>query len=145
MLEVGRPVDSKYPINSPFGGEPRELIIDGKKIKQTRPHQGIDFKCPTGTKIAAVAPGKILKVGLQDDSDSKVGLGLRVIQQFEFENEQYICCYGHLSKLYVKENDLVEYLQYVGESGNSGNSEGPHLHVQFRKLDTSNWIDANFV
>lgn len=145
MLQVNRPVDKKFPITSHFGGEPRELEIDGKKEVQKNGHQGIDFRCPIGTKILAVADGVVIRTGYQDENNKKVGLGLRIMQEFQFQDDRYIVCYGHCSGLLVREGDRVLKGQEIALSGNTGHSEGPHVHVQFRKLNTKDWINAEFV
>lgn len=144
MLKVKRPVDKKFPINSPFGGPPRELKIADEVERQVKPHQGIDFKCPLGTTVTAVAAGRIIRTGYQDEFNKKAGLGLRIMQEFIFEGQRYICCYGHLSGLLISENDDVVEGQEIGLSGMTGHAEGPHLHVQFRKADTSAWLNAEF-
>mgnify|MGYP000856665885 FL=1 len=143
MLEVKRPVDIKFPINSPFG-KVREIIINGKK-EVTSPHQGIDFKCPVGTPVYAVAEGKIIRVGYQDENNPKIGLGLRVMQQFKYQDEYYIVCYGHNSEIVVREGEYVLAGEKIALSGMTGRAEGPHVHVQFRKLNTGDWIDAKFI
>lgn len=143
MLKVKRPVDAKFPINSPFG-KVREIVIDGKK-EVTSPHQGIDFKCPMGTPVCAVADGRIIKTGYQDENNHKSGLGLRIMQEFKQDDDRYIVCYGHNSGLLVKEGDWVTAGQEIALSGMTGRAEGPHVHVQFRKLNTSNWINAKFI
>lgn len=38
--------------------------------------------------------------------------------------------YGHNSKLYVKEGDLVSRGDVIARSGNSGRSSGPHVHYE---------------
>ena len=39
--------------------------------------------------------------------------------------------YAHLSKLNVKEGDMVEAGDIIGEVGSTGFSTGPHLHFAF--------------
>jgi len=97
-------------------------------------HKGLDFKCPVGTAIRAVAPGKILKIGWESDRKPPVdtGFGLRIIQTFKFAGKNYLAYYGHLSEILVREGQEVQPGEVVGESGNTGKSSGPHLHLEVR-------------
>lgn len=145
MLEVAYPVDKKFKIISPFGGPPRHLEIDGKEEVQAIPHQGIDFGCPLNTPVYAIADGVVIKAGYQSDVNHDIGLGLRIMQEFVFEGEKYIVCYGHNTTLLVNAGDKVKLGEQIAFSGQTGHAEGPHVHVQFRKLDTGTWLDARFV
>ena len=41
--------------------------------------------------------------------------------------------YGHCSKLYVNEGDIIQQGQEIAEVGATGNATGPHLHFEIRK------------
>jgi murein DD-endopeptidase MepM/ murein hydrolase activator NlpD len=45
--------------------------------------------------------------------------------------------YAHLNKVRVKPGATVTKGQIIGESGNTGNSSGPHLHFEMR--DNIRW------
>jgi murein DD-endopeptidase MepM/ murein hydrolase activator NlpD len=45
--------------------------------------------------------------------------------------------YAHLNKVRVKPGAIVTKGQIIGESGNTGNSSGPHLHFEMR--DNIRW------
>ena len=90
-------------------------------------HTGVDFAVPTGTEIIAVADGKI------ESANWGKSYGIQAIQKVEGG----WVIYAHLSKLNVKAGDKVVAGQKIGESGNTGNSSGPHLHFEMR--DNIRW------
>lgn len=57
------------------------------------------------------------------------------------KNGNYFFLLGHLKKgsIAVKEGDLVQKNDLIGNVGNSGFSERPHLHVQLMKNDTDEY------
>ena len=48
------------------------------------------------------------------------------------DNSSYISLYGHCSSLAVEEGQVVEKGQLIGYVGTTGNSTGPHLHLEVR-------------
>jgi murein DD-endopeptidase MepM/ murein hydrolase activator NlpD len=85
-------------------------------------HTGIDVACPVGTDIIAVADGKIEK------ANWGASYGTQLVQKIEGG----WVIYAHLSKTLVKPGDKVVKGQHIAESGNTGNSSGPHLHFEQR-------------
>ena len=86
-------------------------------------HQGLDFRVPGGTSVAAVNSGRvILARPLFFEGNCVVidhGQGLLTL-------------YLHLSKFSVKEGDDVSKGQSIGLSGGTGRATGPHLHLAVR-------------
>jgi murein DD-endopeptidase MepM/ murein hydrolase activator NlpD len=85
-------------------------------------HTGVDFACKEGTDIIAVADGKI------ENASWGKSYGVQLVQKVEGG----WVIYAHLSKALVKAGDKVVKGQHIGESGNTGNSSGPHLHFEMR-------------
>jgi murein DD-endopeptidase MepM/ murein hydrolase activator NlpD len=88
----------------------------------TGAHTGVDFAVPIGTPVLAVADGKVVNANWGKAYGNQVIItapGGYVI-------------YAHLNKVRVKPGMVVKKGQIVGESGNSGNSTGPHLHLELR-------------
>ena len=85
-------------------------------------HTGVDFAVKSGTKIIAVADGKI------ESANWGKSYGIQAVQKVEGG----WVIYAHLSKLEVKPGDKVIKGQKIGLSGNTGNSSGPHLHFEMR-------------
>jgi murein DD-endopeptidase MepM/ murein hydrolase activator NlpD len=87
-------------------------------------HTGVDFAVPQGTDILAVADGKVA------NANWGKAYGIHIVQKIEGQDVWVI--YAHLSKSLVKIGDEVKKGQHIGESGNTGNSSGPHLHFEAR-------------
>ena len=85
-------------------------------------HTGIDVACPVGTDIIAVADGTIEK------ANWGASYGTQLVQKVDGG----WVIYAHLSKTLVKPGDKVVKGQHIAESGNTGNSSGPHLHFEQR-------------
>lgn len=93
-------------------------------------HYGIDFACPEGTPIVAACTGKIVLAGWEDPKDWKKGFGCRVWQKMGDLN--IFVVYAHLSKIECQVGDFLVAGTRVGLSGNTGGSDGPHLHLEQR-------------
>jgi len=122
-------------------GEKLRVPVDGMKYAQLsdnfdqprgkeRHHEALDIMAPKGTKVVAVADGKIAKL-----FESKPG-GLTVYQFDPSDKMAYY--YAHLDKYadglkegaQVKRGDLIGY---VGVTGNS-DPAAPHLHFAVFEL-----------
>jgi len=97
-----------------------ERVFNGS-VQST--HQGLDFRVPGGTSVAATNSGHvILARPLFFEGNCVVidhGQGLLTL-------------YLHLSKFSVKEGDDVSKGQPIGFSGGTGRATGPHLHLAVR-------------
>ena len=77
------------------------------------------------TEIFATADGVIEYAGLHNKS----GYGRLVILDHNYGFKTY---YGHLNKVLVKAGEYVKKGDVIALSGNSGMSNGPHLHYEVR-------------
>jgi murein DD-endopeptidase MepM/ murein hydrolase activator NlpD len=89
-------------------------------------HTGVDFAVAQGTDIVAVADGVIV------NSNWGKAYGVQLVQEIVHNNKKSWVIYAHLSKALVKIGDKVTKGQHIAESGNTGNSSGPHLHFEVR-------------
>ena len=89
-------------------------------------HTGIDFAVAQGTNIVAVADGVIV------NANWGKAYGVQLVQEVVQNNKKSWVIYAHLSKALVKIGDKVTKGQHIAESGNTGNSTGPHLHFEVR-------------
>jgi len=110
-----RPVQAQ--ISDVFGVE---RIFNGA-VQST--HQGLDFRVPAGTPIAAVNRGKVLLARPLFFEGNCVVLD---------HGQGLLSLYLHMSKFSVKEGDEVEKGQRIGLSGGTGRATGPHLHLAVR-------------
>ena len=89
-------------------------------------HTGIDFGMPVGTPLLAICDAKVSKV-LNDKS-----YGLVVAIEYTVDGVKYETWYCHMSKQEVGPGQVLKEGQQLGLSGNTGNSTGPHLHLETR-------------
>lgn len=87
-------------------------------------HWGVDIAVPKGSRFGPLAPGTVSFVGLA----GAAGLMIRVQHADGYETE-----YLHLQRAYVKVGQHVNRNEPLGETGSSGRSTGPHVHVSGRK------------
>ena len=95
-------------------------------LKRVRPHYGIDWAGPTGTKVMSFGDGVV------SFADWKGGNGnLLVIEH----PRGYTSIYAHLQGFAkgVKKGARVKQGQVVAYLGNTGISTGPHLHFGVKK------------
>lgn len=100
----------------------------GDARSEGRTHQGIDIMARQGTRVQAVADGRIVKF-----FDSVRG-GI-TIYQFD-QTERFVYYYGHLSARAagLAEGDQVRQGATIGYVGMTGNAPVPHLHFEIQRL-----------
>lgn len=94
----------------------------GSRIRRSS-HTGLDIATSTGTPIAAAASGTVTFSGY------KGSYGNMLVISHGNGVQTY---YGHCSKLYVSAGAQVSQGQIIGAVGSTGNSTGPHLHLEVR-------------
>jgi murein DD-endopeptidase MepM/ murein hydrolase activator NlpD len=108
---------AKAAISDVFGSQ---RIFNG--VAQ-RPHEGLDFRVPTGTPVMAMNDGTVLLArNLYYEG------GFVVLDH----GQGFLTLYLHLSEFKVKEGDAVKRGQEIALSGGTGRATGPHLHVAVR-------------
>jgi murein DD-endopeptidase MepM/ murein hydrolase activator NlpD len=125
---IGKPSEGKQ--TSGFGA--RENPFGGSV---TESHKGVDFSGTFRSAVKSTAEGKVTFAG------QKGGYGncviIRHLNGFE-------TLYGHLSKINVKNGQIVKIGTIIGELGNTGRSTGPHLHYEIilngKKIDPQNYL-----
>lgn len=140
---------------------PMQLSGNFGELRPNHFHAGFDFKTNQreGLNIHAAADGYVSRIKI-----STAGYGKAI---YITHPNGYTTVYGHLQKAIGTIQDKIEELQYSGKSyeieaffkpnelpikkgqiialsGNTGGSEGPHLHFEFRDNKSENIINPLF-
>lgn len=86
-------------------------------------HTGLDIAATKGTPIKVVAAGTVIAASY----DGSYGNLVKVDHGNGVET-----WYAHTSKMYVKVGEQVEAGDVIAAVGSTGNSTGPHLHLEIR-------------
>lgn len=96
-------------------------------LKVYRPHNGVDFTAPVGTKVRAAGDGTVVEV---NPVKGFSGYGITITINHGYSYQTF---YAHLNKVLVRAGEQVKRGQIIAESGNTGLSIAPHLHFEIRK------------
>ncbi|MFN0184474.1 MAG: M23 family metallopeptidase [Aquabacterium sp.] len=113
LLPSVPPVDG--PIGSGFGFRSDPITL------RTALHSGLDFPADIGTPVIAAAGGVVVAV----EWHAQYGHVMELDHGRDLSTR-----YAHLSRIHVKQGDVVKRGQRVADVGNSGRSTGPHLHFE---------------
>lgn len=101
-------------------------------------HTGADFRRDVGEPVSATADGRVVVAEYFDIRGNVIILdhGYGVFSQ-----------YAHLAEFYVRPGDVVRQGQIIGAAGNTGRSNGPHLHFEIIvngvEVDPLRWLALN--
>ena len=108
-------------------------------------HEGLDFACPVGTPVYSmgIAPGHVVDSKGFGNKEREKFYGEYVLVEYPGTKEfpqGYLIMYAHLKMVACRKGNLVGVGQYIGTSGNTGRSTGPHLHIHFqpKPVDSKN-------
>lgn len=110
------------PISSPFGWRLHPILK--KKIF----HSGIDIAVPFGASVRAADAGVVAVSGWQGGYGNFIAID---------HGNGLATCYGHNSRLLVKEGDKVSQGQVIALAGSTGLATGPHVHFEVRRNGTT--------
>jgi murein DD-endopeptidase MepM/ murein hydrolase activator NlpD len=94
-------------------------------------HSGIDYRGSVGTPVYAVADGVVVQSSFNDDSGNFIAVK-------HSDNSQ--SWYLHLSQRGAGTGQRVKGRQIIGRVGNTGRSNGPHLHFAI-KQPSGSWMN----
>lgn len=114
-------------------------VVNGKLLSDYF-HSGLDYAAGTGTPVKAVAPGKVIL--------ARTGYKLHGNMVSIDHGEGVVTFYIHLSKVLVKEGQLVKQGDLIGKVGSTGRASGPHLHfslyVNHNATNPNDWYAKAF-
>lgn len=113
-----RPLRSPH-VTSPFGE--RDLDGDG----ENEDHNGTDYRAPVGTPLYAMGDGIVERA--DDVDDSANGKNVVIV-----DDDDGRVTYLHMSDVAVVGGQRVAAGQFIGRSGATGATRGPHLHLQWQ-------------
>jgi len=93
-------------------------------------HRGLDMRAKMKTPVYATADGIVEWAGYHKRS----GYGNLIILQHNYGFKTY---FGHLNKIVIKSSQYVKKGDLIAYTGNSGMSNGPHLHYEVRFISRS--------
>jgi septal ring factor EnvC (AmiA/AmiB activator) len=97
--------------------------------------KGIDFEAPEGTRVSAIAAGRVRFAGWFSAYGNLVIID---------HGDDYFSVHGHLSEISVAVGDEVETGSRIGSLGDTGSLSGPKLYFELRRgktpLDPAAWL-----
>ena len=87
-------------------------------------HNGINIKAPMGTPARSIFNGKVLYTGELEGYGNLVIVG---------HGKDYHSLYGHLDRIKVKQNQVVQVGDIIGLSGDTGSLVGETLYLEMRE------------
>lgn len=101
-------------------------------------HSGIDFAAPTGTAIRAFADGYVVSASYEGAYGNLVKV---------MHTDGTVGYYAHMSAFGVQPGQQVRRGDYLGDVGSTGNSTGPHAHVEVRRdgqpVNPTPWLEGS--
>jgi len=123
-------------INDPFLIKPSSKRGSGYGPREGGMHYGIDYRVGVGTNVLVIKPGKVITSNMNADPD---GYGAVI---YISHDDGVITRYGHMSVINVNVGQRIDKPTVVGKTGGAvgsvgaGNSQGPHLHFEYRPGNT---------
>ena len=134
-IEYVWPIQPKYKVteHDKYGIRENHYVLFKR-----RAHSGFDITADYGTKVKSMAKGKVLCAefdGTTTEGNDAFNMGYgNKIEILNDDGRRVV--YAHLSKFNVKPGDIVDTNTIIGETGCTGGSRVPHLHIEIRKENT---------
>ena len=115
-----------WPLDSVFVTQRFGKTVGAEKLYTSGSHNGIDFRASVGTRVKNVLDGTVIGTGNTDAYPGCYSFGKWVMVRHD---NGLSTIYGHLSVMSVSTGERLETGDTIGQSGNTGYSTGPHLHI----------------
>lgn len=112
-----------------------KIVTSAVKKRWGRWHKGIDIGARY-ENVYASASGYAYRL----ENPGGYGHYIMVVH-----GDGYVTLYGHLDSFKISDGQYVSQGQVIATSGNSGSSQGAHLHFEIRKATMSNYFSSNFL
>ena len=107
-------------------------------LKRIHPHEGIDFTADIGTPVYATGDGTVTAAY----RSSTYGNVIFINHGYGYQTR-----YAHLNKFNIRNGESVKRGQVIGYVGNTGRSQGPHLHYEvlfkYKAIDPINFFQRD--
>lgn len=127
MLEDANYINENYETTIPVVGTVTSVfgVRNSDNPSVSNYHSGLDIAANTGTQILAAMDGEVIEA----TTDTYFGKYLKI------KKDDIVIIYAHCSKLLVNVGDKVKKGELIAYVGNTGNSTGPHVHIEIRYKD----------
>ncbi len=116
----------QWPLENIFITQKFGKTVAAKRLYVSGSHNGVDFRAAVGTKVMSVLAGTVAGTGNTDQFRGCYSFGKWVMVRHP---NGLASVYGHLSSIAVSPGQEVQAGDTLGQSGNTGYSTGPHLHL----------------
>lgn len=87
-------------------------------------HSGVDLQASSGTKVLAINSGRVIMTAKKFSLEGNMVILDHGSRIFSY--------YMHLSRIQVRDGQVINKGQAVGLSGATGDARGPHLHLSVK-------------
>lgn len=106
-----------FPVSQPYG-------VPNSRYPLTGHHIGTDYATPIGTPVRMPVSGNFIHSGYTP------ALGSFLVVEYTYRGRRYQSRFAHLENITrYRRGEAVPQGDIIGRTGNSGDSSGPHLHV----------------
>jgi len=125
------PFEGIFKVTYPYG------ILDSRY--SSGKHDGIDIGNLVNPNVYSICSGTVSYAGWENINNTKQGFGMYVSIKFDVnENGYKKVFFAHLKNINVSVGQNVGPETIIGVMGSTGNSTGPHTHVEIREYDANN-------